>query len=254
MKAVLILLFLVAGPGVKLVAGQAVAGEIRVAVASNFADTIRVLARRFEKESGHKVLLVFGATGRHYAQIRNGAPFDAFFAADVRRPLLLEREGVALAGSRFTYAIGKLALWSPKPALVDREGKVLESDRFRFLAIANPRLAPYGRAARQILEKLGLWERLRGRMVRGENAGQTYHFVKSGNAELGLVACSFIRRPGEAAGGSMWLPPQALYDPIRQQAVLLRDGAAARAFLRFVQGEKARMIIRRFGYGVADAE
>ena len=254
MKAVLILVMLVAAQMTDAFTFPVTAGEIRVAVASNFADTIRVLTRRFEAETGHRVLLVFGATGRHYAQIRHGAPFDAFFAADVRRPLLLEREGAALAGSRFTYAVGKVVLWSPKPGLVDGDGDVLESDRFRFLAIANPKLAPYGRAARQILQKRGVWKRLRGRMVRGENAGQTYNFVKSGNADLGFVAYSFIRRPDEPAGGSMWLPSPALYDPIEQQAVLLRDSEAARAFFRFVQGKKARMIIRRFGYGVVDAE
>jgi molybdate transport system substrate-binding protein len=254
MKAVTILVMLVAALIMDALAFRAAADEIRVAVASNFADTIRVLARHFEARTGHKVSLVFGATGRHYAQIRNGAPFDVFFAADVRRPFLLEREGLAIAGHRFTYAIGKVVLWSPRAGLVDSHAKVLESGRFRFLAIANPKLAPYGRAARQILEKRGVWERLRGRMVRGENAGQTYNFVKSGNADLGFVAYSYVRRPGKPAGGSSWLPPQALYDPIKQQAVLLRDREAARAFLDFVRGKKARMIIGRFGYGVMDAE
>jgi molybdate transport system substrate-binding protein len=234
--------------------GHASADEIHVAVASNFSDAIKDIARVFEEKSGHRVTLVFGSTGKHYAQIKNGAPFEAFFAADVRRPELLEEEAVALAGSRFTYAIGKVVLWSPDPALVDAEASVLSQGGFRHLALANPRLAPYGKAAEQVMQAKGLWSALQGRMVRGENIGQTFSFVKSGNAELGFVALSQISKPGADIPfahikGSFWQPPQSLYDPIEQQAVLLKDNAVARDFMDFVKGEAARAIIERYGYG-----
>lgn len=225
------------------------ADEIRVAVASNFANAIREIAGRFERQTAHKVTLVFGSTGKHYAQIKHGAPFDAFFAADAKRPRLLEEEGLALPGNRFTYAVGKLILWSPKAHYVDPRGKVLEQGEFRHLALANPKLAPYGRAAREVLQKKGQWLVLRDRMVRGENIGQTFQFVKSGNAELGFVARSQVKRPGQRMEGSWWEIPQALYSPIEQQAVLLQDIAAARAFLTFVRGQEALDIIRAYGYG-----
>ncbi len=234
--------------------GDVSAGQsIKIAVASNFTEAIKSLARRFEINTGHKIILSFGATGRHYAQIKHGAPFDAFFAADARRPELLEREGAALAGSRFTYALGKIVLWSPHPDFIGKNGQVLKTGGFRHIAIANPRLAPYGRAAKQILAGLGLWQSLRPRMVRGENIAQTFQFVKSGNAELGFVAVSQIKSPGFSGGGSMWTPPQSLYDPIAQQAVLLRENKVARAFLDFVKGREGQAIIMKFGYGVADA-
>jgi molybdate transport system substrate-binding protein len=224
------------------------ANEIRIAVASNFIDAARQLASGFETESGHHVVLISGATGKLYAQIRNGAPFDAFFAADVERPRLLEQESRIVAGSRFTYAIGKLILWSPRADLVDPQGQVLHSDHFRFLAVANPLLAPYGRAARQVLEHLGLQDTLRRRMVRGENIGQTFQFVKSGNAQLGFVATSQIHRDGN--GGSSWKPPRTLYDPIEQQAVLLRENPATQDFLDYVRSSKAQKVIRSLGYDV----
>lgn len=229
-------------------AGQAIADEIHVAVASNFTKTIKTLAARFEASSGHRVTLSYGSTGKHYAQIKNGAPFDAFFAADVKRPQLLDEEGVALPGSRFTYAIGKIVLWSPKRGTVDAQGEVLIEGEIRHLAIASPKLAPYGRAARQVLQDRGLWEALQNRMVRGENIGQTFQFVKSGNAELGFVALSQIIQPGHGIEGSLWIVPQSLYSPIEQQAVLLRESDAARAFLAFVKNDESLEIIRRFGY------
>jgi molybdate transport system substrate-binding protein len=229
----------------------AAAGEpVRVAVAANFADTARLIAQGFERESGRPVILVAGSTGKLYAQIVNGAPFDAFFAADARRPQLLDEGGLAVRGSRFTYATGRLLLWSPEPGYIDSSAQVLAEGDFRHLAIANPRLAPYGKAAREVLEKLGLWGRLRGRMVRGENIGQTYQFVKSGNARLGFIAASQIMRPDGDPPGSHWLIPQSLYTPIEQQAVLLRDSPGARAFLAYARGEAAREIIRRFGYRI----
>ncbi len=228
--------------------GQAQADEIHVAVASNFSDAIRDLTRVFEQQTGHRITLVFGSTGKHYAQIRNSAPFDAFFAADVRRPKLLEEAGIARPGSRFTYAIGKVVLWSPDPERVDGHGRVLSTGDFRHLALANPKLAPYGRAAAQVMRALGVWDALQGRMVRGENIGQTFQFVKTGNAELGFVAYAQIRRPGASIKGSLWRPPQSLYSPIEQQAVLLKDSRAARRFLSFVKSGKAREIIQGYGY------
>ncbi len=233
-----------------LAASQAAATEIRVAVASNFIRAISAAAERFEQDSGHKVILAFGSTGKHYAQIRNGAPFDAFFAADVRRPKLLEKEGLAVPGSRFTYAVGKLVLWSPDTAFVDAQGKVLEQGEFHHLAIANPKLAPYGLAAREVLQARGLWNDMDKRLVRGENIGQTFQFVASGNAELGFVAMSQLMRPGQAVEGSHWDVPPALYGPIEQQAVLLKDKEAARAFMSFVRSAAAIRIIRDHGYEV----
>jgi len=231
-----------------LAGGRAMAEAIRVAVASNFVEAITVIAERFEARTDHEVTLSAGSTGKHYAQISNGAPFDAFFAADAHRPQLLEQEGVAVAGTRFTYALGKLVLWSPTAGYVDRDGRVLERGEFRHLAIANPKLAPYGRAAEEVLLAMGLWDRFGRRLVRGENIGQAYQFVSSGNAELGFVAYSQVRRPGRAIEGSWWNVPQTLYTPIEQQAVLLKDGEAARAFLSFVRSDEALEIIRDYGY------
>lgn len=231
-----------------LIATQAMAAEIRVAAASNFTHAIKASARQFEAATGHRVMLAFGSTGKHYAQISNGAPFDVFFAADSKRPKLLEQEGIAIPGSRFTYALGKLVLWSPKSGYVDADGRILERVEFRHLAIANPKLAPYGWAAREVLEARGLWEELKGRLVRGENIGQAFQFVASENAELGFVARSQLVRPGRAIAGSYWDIPPELYSPIEQQAVLLQDSEAARAFLSFVRSEEAIRIIRDHGY------
>ncbi len=230
-------------------AGPTAADEIRVAVASNFTEAIRAIAWRFEQQTRHKIILVSGSTGKHYAQIRNGAPFEAFFAADARRPRLLQEEGAIQPGSRFTYAMGKLVLWSPDVDAVGQEGSVLEQGGFRYLALANPRLAPYGKAAREVLENRGLWQILQHRMVRGENIGQTYQFVESGNAELGFVARSQVKRPGRPADGSWWDIPQALYSPIEQQAVLLTDNPVARDFLAFVRSAEVMEVIRSYGYG-----
>jgi molybdate transport system substrate-binding protein len=229
------------------------ADEVRVAVASNFRPAMNATVERFEQQSGHEVTLVSGSTGKHYAQIVNGAPFDAFFAADAARPRRLETEQRIVPGSRFTYAIGELVLWSPDPARIDAEGRVLRTGAFAHLAIANPGLAPYGAAARQVLQRLGLWELLAERLVRGENIGQTFQFVITGNAELGFVArAQLAQQP--AFGGSSWEPPQSLYDPIEQQAVLLRDSPAGQAFMAFVKSEEARALIRAYGYDVPDVQ
>jgi len=228
--------------------GRVGAEEIRVAVASNFAHAIKTLALRFEASTGQEITLIPGSTGKHYAQIRSGAPFDAFFAADARRPELLEKAGFALPGSRFTYARGKLVLWSARAGYVDAGGDVLATGAFNHLAIANPGLAPYGKAAEEILRARGLWDKLKSKVVRGENIGQTFQFVRSGNAELGFVAVSQVRRPGHLVGGSWWEVPQTLYTPVDQQAVLLKQNAVARAFLSFVRSDESRALIRKFGY------
>ena len=224
------------------------ADTIHVAVASNFASTMQEIAAQFGQTSGHRLVLSVGSTGKQYAQIINGAPFDAFFAADWERPALLEAQGIAVPGTRFSYALGRLVLWSPTPDLVDARGQVLRRDTFRYLAIANPKLAPYGVAAKQVLQAQGLWESLQQRMVRGENIAQAFNFVRSGNAELGFVAYSQVLQPGVPADGSLWEPPHSLYDPIEQQAVLLQDTPAARALMEFVRSAPARAIIRAQGY------
>ncbi len=195
------------------------------------------------------MLVSSGSTGGHYAQIKNGAPFEAFFSADTERPRLLEAEGVTVPGSRFLYAVGRVALWSVRPGYVDADGRVLDTGDFRHLAIANPELAPYGAAARDVLTARGLWERLQPRLVTGQDIGQTHSFVQTGNAELGFVAWAQLKRPRGETAGSYWLVPESLHRPIEQEAVLLRDVPAARALLDFVKGPEARAIIRSYGYG-----
>lgn len=231
-----------------------VAEEVRVAVAANFLSTLNVLAAQFEQDSGHTAVVSSGSSGKLYAQIKNGAPFDVFFSADVLRPKLLEEEGFAVPGSRFTYAVGRLTLWHPGSAVIEgNEQSVLLSDDVRHVAIANPKTAPYGTAAREALQALGLWERVQDRLVRGENIGQTFHFVFSRNAQLGFVALSQVLGVKVNGAGSRWDVPAHLHAPIRQQAVLLRSGRrqeVARAFLDYVKGAGSRNVIERFGYGL----
>ena len=226
------------------------AAEIRIAIASNFTDAIKSLSRDFEKKTGHKTKLIFGSTGRHYAQIKNGAPFDVFFAADSKRPELLEQEGLIITGSRFTYAIGKLVLWSPKADLIDSNTKVLEQQNFNHIAVANHKLAPYGKAAHDVLTGLNLWEKIKSKAVRGENIAQTFQFVKSGNAELGFVALSQIKHLGKDQQGSKWEIPENLYQPIKQQAVLLNNNPTAKSFMDYMKTDDARNIILNSGYGI----
>lgn len=225
----------------------AVAGSLRVAVASNFRPAMEVLVDRFEEHTGHEVLVSYGSTGKHYAQIVNGAPFDAFLAADSERPRLLEDDGVALAGSRFTYATGRLVLWMPGArGPLDGEA-VLRGGDFRFLATANPRTAPYGLAAGQLLQHLGVLDALRSRIVRGENIAQAYAYVKSGNAELGLIALSQVAQSPDTVGAT-WLVPQAYHQAIVQQAVRLSDAPATLEFMDFLQSAEASGIIVEYGY------
>lgn len=232
------------------------AGEVLVAVAANFTEPMKQIAADFEKTSGHKLNLAFGSTGKFYAQIRNGAPFDVLLAADDETPRKLEAEDAAVAGSRFTYAIGTLALWSANSAIVDTRGEVLKRGGFDHFAIANPKLAPYGAAAVEAMQALGLFDRLAPKFVQGENIAQTYQFVQSGNALLGFVALSQVVGPdGQLKSGSMWRVPESLYTPLRQDAVLLdtgRDSAAAKALLDYLRGKDARAVIRAYGYGLPD--
>jgi molybdate transport system substrate-binding protein len=225
-----------------------VADEVRIATASNFRHAMIRLAAQFEAESGHEITPIFGSTGKHFAQILHGAPFDAFFAADAERPFRLEQEGRVIAGSRFTYATGKLALWSRTENYVDSTGDVLTSGDFRHLAIANPKLAPYGRAAREVLVGLGAWGKLEGRLVSGENVAQAFQFVQSGNAELGFVAWAQLLQDGQIIDGSYWLVPGSMHQPIEQEAVLLKDSQAGRDFMYFVRSARGAGIIQSSGY------
>jgi molybdate transport system substrate-binding protein len=230
--------------------GQAQAAEVSVAVASNFTAPAQKIAAAFEQDTGHKAVLAFGATGKFYAQIKNGAPFQVLLAADGATPVRLENEGLTQAGSRFTYAIGRLVLWSAQPALVDDKGEVLRTANFAHIAIANPKLAPYGLAAVETLDKLGL-AALQPRLVQGENIGQAYQFVATGNAALGFVALSQVMSEGRITKGSAWVIPTQWHTPIRQDAVLLataKDNPAALAWVTFLKSDKARAIIRSFGY------
>lgn len=233
---------------------RAQAEEALVAVAANFAEAALRLERRFEESSGDSVILVTGSTGKLYAQIVNGAPFDAFLAADRLRPELLEHAGWAVAGSRFTYAVGRLTLWSSDPVRVEGDGaQVLAAGNFRALAIANPRLAPYGAAAVEVVAALGLTEQLQARLVVGENVGQAYSMVATGNAELGFVALSQVLDRNPAEAGSRWDVPTELYAPIRQDAVLLNRAVsnhAAAGFLGFLKGPEARRIMLSSGYAM----
>jgi molybdate transport system substrate-binding protein len=227
------------------------ADEVQVAVAANFTAPMQKIAAQFEKDTGHKAVLVFGATGKFYAQIANGAPFEVLLSADDETPARLEKEGLAAPGSRFTYAIGKLALWSAKAGYVDSRGDVLKSGGFRHIALANPKTAPYGAAAVEVMNRLGILPALQSRFVQGENISQTHQFVATGNAELGFIALSQVYKDGQVSGGSAWIVPDNLYSPIRQDAAILargKDKPAASALAAYLKGDKARAIIKSFGY------
>jgi molybdate transport system substrate-binding protein len=227
------------------------AAEVSVAVAANFSAPMQKIAAAFEQETGHRAVLAIGSTGRFYAQIRHGAPFQLLLAADDETPARLEREGFGAAGSRFTYAIGRLLLWSAQPGLVDDKGGVLRQAGSSRIAIADPRLAPYGAAAIETLERLGLLQQLQPRFVSGENIAQAWQFVATGNAAMGFVALSQAMVDGRIGQGSWWLVPATLHQPIRQDAIVLakgRDNPAAAALAAFLRGDKARAIIRAHGY------
>lgn len=230
------------------------AEEIRVAVAANFLATLNEIITNFQADTSHTILVSSGSSGKLYAQIKNGAPFDVLFSADAERPQLLENEGLAVKGSRFVYSVGRLTLWSPDSNVIQGGAPhVLSDGRFEHLAIANPKTAPYGRAAEQTLKKMGLWESLKDLIVQGENIGQAFQFVYSKNAQLGFVALSQVLDSKINGSGSRWDVPTSFHDSLEQEAVLLTTGennTAAKAFLEYVKREKSLAIIERFGYGL----
>jgi len=231
--------------------GSARADEVQVAVAANFTAPIQAIAADFEKDTGHKLIAAYGATGQFYTQIKNGAPFEVFLSADDTTPKKLDDEGATVKGSRFTYAVGTLALWSAKPGYVDAKGEVLKKNQYQHLSIADPKTAPYGLAATQVLAKEGLSEQVADKLVTGQNITQAFQFVSTGNAELGFVALSQIYKDGKVTRGSAWIVPASLHDPIKQDAVILtkgKDSAAAKALVDYLKGPKAAAVIKSYGY------
>ncbi len=229
------------------------ADEVQVAVAANFTAPMQKIAADFEKDTGHKAVLAFGATGKFYAQIKNGAPFQILLAADDETPAKLDKEGMTVLGSRFTYAIGTLVLWSAKPDFVDAKGAVLEKGNFEHLAIANPKLAPYGASAMETMTRMGVADKLAPKIVQGENIAQTYQFAASGNAEMAFVALSQVMKDGKIGSGSAWIVPAKMHAPIRQDAVILatgKDSAAAAALMKYLKNPKALAVIKSYGYEV----
>lgn len=233
--------------------GAAHAAEAQVAVAANFSEPIKAIAAVLQKTTGHTLKISTGASGAFYTQIKNGAPFDVFLSADNERPEMLEKDGLAQPGTRFTYATGQLVLWSVKAGRVDGQGAVLKAPDLGKVAYANPKTAPYGAAAVQVLNRLGLTNALTPKLVQGESIGQTFNFVKTGNADVGFVAMSQVLDGGQLKEGSMWVVPQSNYDPIRQDAVLLKRGAgneAARELLKLLQSPNIKDLIRSYGYEI----
>ena len=229
------------------------AADVQVAVAANFAEPIKAVAAVLEKTTGHKVVVTLGSTGKLYAQIKNGAPFDVLLAANTEAPMQLEKDGLIQPGSRFTYASGKLVLWSADALKVDAKGEVLKSSGFRKIAYAAPKVAPYGRAAVQAMHNMGLSAALAPKLVQGESIGQTFNFIHTGNAELGFVALSQVLEQGKLKSGSMWVVPQAMYEPIRQDAVVLVRGAAnpaAQALVMLLKSPDIKDLIRSYGYDI----
>lgn len=229
------------------------AEEVTVAAAANFSAPVQKIAAAFAATTGHKATVVVGSTGKLYAQIKNGAPFQVLLSADDETPTRLGKEGAGVAASQFTYATGRLVLWSRQAGVVDDKGEVLRSGRFNHLALADPKLAPYGAAAVDVMAKLGLGASLQPRLVQGESIGQAYQFVFSGNAALGFVALSQVMVEGKVAEGSAWVVPAHLHSPLRQDAIVLnagKDNAAATAFMAFLRSDAAKALIRSFGYEV----
>lgn len=228
------------------------AADVQVAVAANFSKPMQVIAEQFHQDTGHRAVLAFGSTGKLYAQIRNGAPYEVLLSADDTTPAKLESEGLAVTGSRFPYAVGTLVLWSAREGYVADQSS-LTRQPYRHLAIANPKTAPYGAAAIATLKRLDLTESTRGRLVQGENIAQAHQFVATGNAELGFVALSQVIDKGVIAQGSGWIIPVDFYPPIRQDAILLskgRDNPAAQALIEYLKGAKAAEVIQAYGYSL----
>jgi len=231
---------------------QIAADEIKVAVASNFYPAMKEIVLQYELKQSqssakNNIVLISGSSGKHYAQIINGAPFDIFFSADKVRPALLEKKGLSESGSRFTYALGRLVLWSSLDGFVEKDERLYNND-LRYLSIANPKIAPYGVAAREVLISINLWEDLQSKLVRGENIAQTFQFVNSGNAKLGFISYSQLRNPNYPLVGSFWEVPQLLYKPIEQQVVLLKKSSLAKDFLLFIRSDESLNIISKYGY------
>jgi molybdate transport system substrate-binding protein len=230
------------------------AAEVRIAVAANFTAPAKLLVQAFERSGQHKVVVSVGATGQLYAQIKNGAPLDVLLAADVNTPLRLEQEGAAVPGTRFTYALGKLALWSKNPKHIDPQGQILRTAQFNKIAIADPQLSPYGAATIDVLKNLGVYPHIRPKIVQAANIAQAYQFVATQNAKLGFVALSQITDNSTLREGSVWLVPPNLYRPIQQDAVLLKRGKynpGAIDWMEFLKTDKAQNIIRSWSYDIA---
>lgn len=229
------------------------AGEVKIAVAANFLNTLHILAPVFEKNTGHRLLISAGSTGKLYAQLHHGAPFDVFLAADDKHPALLEKEGLVMPGRRITYAVGRLVLWGARPLPLQEGAQLLQQPDIRHIAIANPATAPYGRAAYQALNAMGIWHTLQPRIVQGDDVGQVFQFVASANAQLGFVALAQVLNPKNTFSKDYWQVPEELYDPIVQDMVLLKkaeNNRAAHAFVDFMQTAQARTLIQQAGYKV----
>lgn len=229
----------------------AAAESVSVAVASNFTAPMKAIASAFEQDTGYKTQISYTSSGKAFAQIINGAPFQVFLSADSLKPEKLEQDGMAVAGTRFTYALGTLVLWSTKPDFIDAKAKILQQNSFQHIAIANPKLAPYGVAAQEAMENLGVWSKLQNKLIQGENISQAYQFISTGNAELGFVALSQVMDHGKIIKGSAWLVPDVLHEPIRQDAVLLntgKDNIAATTLMHYLKSAKATDIIKSYGY------
>ena len=239
------------GLGLAISINTVYADDVQVAVASNFSKPLAEIATKFKAASGHELKISSGATGKLYAQVENGAPFEVFISADSKTPKKLVDANLAQADSQFTYAFGNLVLWSSQANVVDAQGDILKTDKFKHIAIANPKTAPYGTAAMEVLTHLNLQNALAPKMVQGENITQTYDFVSTGNAELGFVALSQVQKDGKLKSGSAWIVPQDLYQPLAQDAVLLnkgKDNAAAKALLDYLKQADAQAIMQTYGY------
>ena len=234
--------------------GSAQAADINVAVAANFTAPMKDIAAVYEKETGNKVLASFGATGQFFAQIKNGAPYQILFAADAKTPKKIEDEGLGVKGSARPYAYGKLVLWSATPDFVKESKDFLLEPAVKKIAVANPKLAPYGEAAYQTLEKWGMLDEVKNKFVTGDNIGKTYQFAKTSNAEVGFVALSQVYKGGKMTSGSGWVMPSDLYSPSRQDVVVLnlgKDNKDVAAFMKFMEtSPKVRDIILSYGYGL----
>jgi molybdate transport system substrate-binding protein len=240
--------FVIALATLAALSSQAVAGQVRVAVAANFLEPAQAIAAAFKSKTGNTVELSPGSTGQLYTQLTHGAPYEIFLSADVDHAKQAEADGLARSGSRFTYAIGRLVLYSSRPDLVDNRGAVLAKGGFAKLAMADPATAPYGAAAEQTLSKLGVYEEVKSKRVLGTSITQAFQFVETGAADLGFVAQSQVIH---RKGGSRWLVPQTNHAPIAQQAVLLKSAQqnpTANAFMTFLKSQEARAIIAGYGY------